>query len=397
VVRSSSSRARARPSLKRELLFNFGLIVAAALSLAVVTGLIAQLVQPTYAVAVLVFLIVADVAIVFLFGRYLIERLIVRPMVRLTEAADLLAAGDLQHRVPEAETQEFTDLAYRFNHMTDRLLVAQRQLVRAEKMAGIGRLAAGIAHEIGNPLSAVGTYLDVLTRKGANAEIIAQIRLETERIDRIVRGLLAYARPQVEDVGGVDVGSVLRSAVELLTRQGTLIDVALSLEIEPDLPPVRGKTHLLEQVVVNLLLNAADAAPGGRAAVGAALWHYQVRPVAERRRSDTSASGAIGGGSSVRSVDASIRPWRPELADGTPGVLLWVADSGAGVPEADRERVFDPFFTTKEPGRGTGLGLAVAQRSVHDFGGVLWVDRAREGGAVFKVFLPADPTGDVVG
>ena len=73
---------------------------------------------------------------------------------------------------------------------------------------------------------------------------------------------------------------------------------------------------------------------------------------------------------------------------GNPGVLLFVADDGPGVPEADRERIFDPFYTTKEPGEGTGLGLAIVARTVHESGGVVWVDRAREGGAVFKVFLP---------
>ena len=82
------------------------------------------------------------------------------------------------------------------------------------------------------------------------------------------------------------------------------------------------------------------------------------------------------------------RPRRPELVAGRPGVMLFVADNGPGVPESDRARIFDPFFTTKEPGQGTGLGLAIVARTVHESGGVVWVDRAREGGAVFKVFLP---------
>src|ERR671921_174542 len=82
------------------------------------------------------------------------------------------------------------------------------------------------------------------------------------------------------------------------------------------------------------------------------------------------------------------RPRRRDLVPGTPGAMLLVADEGPGVAEADRERIFDPFFTTKEPGEGTGLGLAIVARTVHEAGGVVWVDRAREGGAVFKVFLP---------
>ena len=85
---------------------------------------------------------------------------------------------------------------------------------------------------------------------------------------------------------------------------------------------------------------------------------------------------------------AARRPWRPDLPAGTRGGLLYVADEGPGVAEVDRERIFDPFYTTKDPGKGTGLGLAIVARTVHDAGGVVWVDHAREGGAVFKVFLP---------
>jgi signal transduction histidine kinase len=316
--------------------------------------------------------------------------LVLKPLDRLNEAVDRLAAGDLKHRAPEAETRELTDLAVRFNHMTERLLDAQRQLVRAEKMAGIGQLAAGIAHEIGNPLSALGTYLDVLAKRGADGEIVEQIRRERDRIDRIVKGLLAYARPQVEDTGAVDVGAALVNVVELLTQQGKLKRVDFDLEVDADLPAVRAKTHLMEQIIVNLLLNALDAAPGGRVVAGAAPWSYRARARDETRRSDGVAVTRSDSFANRRSADPPIRPWRPELSDGEPGVLLWVADSGPGVAESDRERVFDPFFTTKEPGHGTGLGLAVVQRSVHEFGGVVWVDDAREGGAVFKVFWPAE-------
>lgn len=377
----------ALPTLERELLLSLGILVGAALSVAVIAALIAQLVAPTYAVVLLALLIVADVGVVFLFGRYLIRRLVMQPMDRLTDAAEALAQGDLRCRAPRAETREFTTLADKFNSMTERLLDAQGQLVRAEKMAGIGRLAAGIAHEVGNPLAALGTYIEVLARRGADPEVVSAIRRETERIDRIVSGLLAYARPKAEEMGEVDVGALLRNAVDLLGRQGTLKGIEVALETEPELPLIRAKAHLLEQVVVNLLLNAATAAEGGRITVGAARWRYVARARDEMRRSDEQV-GAPGDGPEGRVSGSHARPWRPELADGTAGVLFWVADSGPGVPEPDRERVFDPFYTTKDPGQGTGLGLAVAQRSVHEFGGVIWVDDAREGGAAFKVFLP---------
>ncbi len=390
-----------RPSLKRELLINLGVLVAAALTLAIGTALLVGLMQPSFAAGALVALVVADVAVMFVFGRYLLDRLVLRPMASLTAAADDLAAGNLNQRAQPAETRDFTELAERFNAMTDRLLDAQSQLVRTEKLATVGRFAAGVAHEVGNPLSAIGTYLDVLRQQGADPDIVGAASREAARIDRIVRGLLDYARPRDEHPGAVDLEQVIRSVHGLLGAQGALKGVTVTLACEDGLPLVRGNAHALEQVVVNLLLNAVDAAKSGCVVVGAVRWAYRAPDEPKRRRSDPAVGRVVGsadqkggprGGepSSRRSVDPHTRrPWRPELAPGTPGALLYVADSGPGVPPEDRERVFDPFFTTKPPGFGTGLGLAVVQRTVHQAGGVVWVETAREGGAAFKVFLPA--------
>jgi len=142
---------------------------------------------------------------------------------------------------------------------------------------------------------------------------------------------------------------------------------------------VRGDRHALEQVIVNLLLNARDATPNGHVTAGTLFWRYEAHPPAQRRTGEP-----VPAKPGVRMP----RPRRMDLAPGTPGVLLFVADDGPGVPATDRERVFDPFYTTKAPGAGTGLGLAIVARTVHDLGGIVWVDRAREGGAVFKIFLP---------
>jgi signal transduction histidine kinase len=185
----------------------------------------------------------------------------------------------------------------------------------------------------------------------------------------------------------MDVGAVVRSVVDLLTHQGTLRGMNVSVEVGETLPRVHARTHSLEQVVVNLILNAVDAAPGGTVAVGAAPWRYRVRAVGERRSTDP--DGA------VLSRPPGKRAWRPELVDGAAGVQLWVADSGPGIPPEDRDAIFDPFYTTKEPGKGTGLGLAIVNRTVHELGGVVWIDDAREGGAAFKVFLPEAGEDDV--
>ena len=122
-------------------------------------------------------------------------------------------------------------------------------------------------------------------------------------------------------------------------------------------------------------------------AVGARRWAYEPGKAPARRASDADETAF------PRAF--ARRPARIEFAAGAPGALIFVADSGPGVAPEDRERVFDPFYTTKPPGRGTGLGLAIVARAVHDMGGVVWTDRAREGGAAFKLFFPeAKPGGD---
>lgn len=370
-----------RPSLRRELLTGLSLLAAAALSVAVLAALMAEGAEPDITALALSILIAADVIVVVLFGRFLVDRLIFRPMHALGSAARELAAGNLQYRAPPALTREFTEFADQFNEMTDRLLDAQSQLVQAEKLAGIGRLAAGVAHEVGNPLSAVGTYLEVLRKRGGDPEILAAIVRETERIDRIIRGLLEYARPHDEEAEPVDLGAVVEGAVELLRQQGALGAATVRVQVDPAAPRALGKTHAFEQIAVNLLLNAVDAAPGGAISVGVESCPLDPA-VAERfRRSDP--------GPVLRPSRPSRRPWRTEIMPGSSGVLLYVSDSGPGVPDQDRNRVFDPFFTTKPPGSGTGLGLAIVHRTVYEAGGVVWVDQAREGGAAFKVFLPA--------
>jgi signal transduction histidine kinase len=375
-----------QPRLARELLWNLGLLGAAALSLAVGTALAAEAFPPRVALIGLGALILADLAVVVLFGRYLVGRLVLKPVQGLIVAADRVASGDLSSRAPAAETEEFSRLAERLNEMTESLLDVRSQLVRVEKLAGIGQLAAGIAHEIGNPLAALGTYLEVLKRQGGvDRELVADLGREVDRIDRIVRGLLEYARPEAAAPGPIDPAAAIRAAVALLTRQGRLVQPPALVEIGDGLPPLRGPADALERILVNLVLNALDADPSGRISLRAMRSGYAPRASAARRR------GEDAGNEPPRRPVAGRRPSRPDVLSGTEGVLLLVTDHGPGVPEADRERIFDPFFTTKPPGSGIGLGLALVQRAVEDMGGVVWVEDGRTGGAAFKVFLPAHP------
>ena len=371
----------ARPSLRTELLFNLAFLAAAALLLGVGTVLLVAALAPDRALPFILTTVALDVVVFIFFGRYLVSRLVLGPVERLVAVADAVAAGDFAARAPIAETQDFQVLAERLNRMTDHLLDAQSQLVRSEKLASIGRLAAGVAHEVGNPLGAIGTYVEVLRRRGADGEVVAGLTRELDRIDQIVRGLLDYARPQEEPLAPLDPVVVLRGAHALLEAQGALKAVRADLEIAAGVPHILARAYLLEQVIVNLVLNAVDAASGGLVVLAARPWAYEPGRAPPKRATD---AGQL---AFARSHER--RPARVDFAAGQPGALLLVADTGPGVTPEDREKIFEPFYTTKAPGRGTGLGLAIVARAVHDMGGVVWVDTAREGGAAFKMFFPA--------
>jgi len=383
-----------KPALRTELLFYLSFLAAFAILVGVATSMLALAAAPGQGVALVVALVAVEVGVFVLYGRTLVSRLVLRPLDRVMTAADAVADGDLEARAPDADTRDFATLAERLNRMTDRLLDAQSQLVRSEKLASVGRLAAGVAHEIGNPLGAIGTYIEVLRRRGeaggGDPEVISGIVRELDRIDRIVRSLLDYARPQDDPLQPVDVAAVAAGAFELLKAQGAFRDARAELDVAAlpphDVPPVLGRAHVLEQALVNLMLNAVDAAPTGRIVVGARRWAYEPGRALPKRASDPGAAAY------PRSPER--RPSRNEFVAGQPGVLLFVADSGPGVAPADRDKIFEPFYTTKEPGRGTGLGLAIVARSVHEMGGVVWVDLAREGGAAFKLFFPARSGGE---
>jgi hypothetical protein len=204
-----------------------------------------------------------------------------------------------------------------------------------------------------------------------------------ERIERTVQSLLVYARPGNHS-GVAGLNQAVSTAIEFLSAQGLLNERNVVVKLEAPVSAVRCDQHRLEQVVVNLVVNACHAAPGGVITVGTGRAVYGTPARDETRRADPRDRLNL----ERRTAGWTPRPRRTDVEPGTEGVLLYVADQGPGVPEELRERIFDPFFTTKAPGEGTGLGLAIVARTVHEAGGTVWVDRAREGGAVFKVFLP---------
>lgn len=375
------ARPRGRPdkqsSLRTELLFNLAFLATAALLLALWTAALFQIpgIGAERRIWFLVLLVGIDVAAFVLLGKHLIDRLVVRPLSDAANAAEVIARGEYDRGLPEGGARETAALASAVNHLTDQLLEnqdrlaenlrslgaanralqqTQRELIQAEKLASIGRLAAGIAHEIGNPLSAVLGYAAVLARRGGDAELLGGLERETRRIDRIVRGLLDYARPLREGRELTDVNASVSRALALLQSQGRLQGVDVQVELAWDLPPICATPHPLDQIFINLLANAdASMRDGGR---------LLLRTCSMR--------------------DAGATPQGQEI------VQVSIADTGSGIAAEHQKLVFDPFFTTKAPGEGMGLGLAIVASTVAGFGGQVSVSSPPGGGATFTLTFP---------
>jgi len=388
------------PSVRNELLATVAFVAFGALVFAVATVLIgsALLLDETTGSIMITLLILADVIILIAISGYKLRVLIIGPLAEAVETAEAIAAGDLQRRLPPGRTEEFKRLATSFNQMTDQLMAERELVVRSEKLASIGRFAAGVAHEVGNPLAAINAYAHILRDHAANhpaaAQAVQEIRREVDRIDRIVRGLLDYSRPRKATPYAVAVNDVVSSVVEMMKTQGVLKRIDVTCDFVPPVPRVFGNSHDLEQVLVNLFVNAADAMTnGGRLVVHTELIKSEVLLRGLPRRTDVEVKPVLRG-PSPRARAWLARANRPEEC-----VKIVVADSGPGVPPELAERIFDPYFTTKEPNRGTGLGLAIVARIVEGLGGTIWVTPAREGGAAFHLLFPlvAGTDGGVAG
>jgi signal transduction histidine kinase len=269
-------------------------------------------------------------------------RSVARPVERLRDGAARVAAGDLDARIDVDTPDEFGALARQFNAMTSSLKEHQAKLVQSEKLAGIGRLAAGVAHEINNPLAVILGYVRLLrkTAKGGLDDDLAVVEEETLRSREIVQGLLELSRPSVVESEDVDVRALCDEAVARL-RDAKKLD-AVEVDVEGS-ARVEGTAAKLRQVLMNLVQNGAEAAGrGGRIRI------------------------------------------RIEQRDG--GADIAVGDSGPGLAPEAMSKLFEPFFTTKPT--GTGLGLAVSQGIVRAHGGELTVEESELGGARFVVRLP---------
>jgi signal transduction histidine kinase len=380
---------RVYTTLKAEVLLGLAVLGTAALALAAL-DLVAlrNLVNSANGALYLALLIIGNVVLFVVLGSVRLERLVVKPLDGVVNAVEAIANGDLTRRVPPGETRELARLSHSVNRMTGRLLAEQAQRAQLEKVASVGRLAAGVANGIDAPLAAIAAHADVLRALVGGdpraAEAVAAIERERARIGGIVSGMLDYARARERVSLPMNPNEAARSAVRLLSEHGALCGVRVTLELSDELPPLPGDPHEMEQVFVNLLLNAADALEGdGAVTILSERISFAALAGAAPRRAADPEDFAV-----VRDQSARVRSWLHAVGEPDEVIRIVVADTGPGVPWEQRERVFDPFFTTREPGKGTGLGLALVARIVEGLGGTVWVRTAREGGAAFVICLP---------
>src|SRR5690348_15391145 len=343
-------------SLQTELLIKLAVLLAAAVVVPLVL-LSTRRLPAVHDPVVLGFIVVADVILFIAWAGLVLRDAVIRPLRNLAKAAEEIVAGDLAKRMPPTSVVELHDVASKFDQLTARALEDQAQLVRVEKLASIGRLAASVAHEIGNPLGAMLGHVHQLRARlrdrADSLEMLGALERESARIERIVRGLLDYARARPPAPAPVAIDDVVRSAVGLLQSQGLFATVDVFLELTSEPLFISGDRHDLEQLFVNLLVNAVDAM-SGRGQVVVRLERaarFTLREPARRRTADRSEE--------VIEHPPSLRAQRWLAGhDAIEIAKIIVADSGPGVPRELAERIFDPFFTTKPSGKGTGLGLA---------------------------------------
>ena len=326
----------------------------------------------------LTFLVVCAFGLAVVFAiTYLITRRTISPLEEMVAATKKIAAGDLAVRVSVSSLDEIGDLAGSFNDMlssleamkseleewghtledkvkdrTDQLVAVQAQMAVSEKLASIGRLAAGVAHSINNPLGGILSLSMLAAEECKDPALrgdLDTIARQAMRCREIVKGLLEFSHQSDARVTRTDVNAIVDGAVQLLQRQAVFHNVTIVRRFEDRLPPVLVNPGQLQDAVTNLVVNAVDAMEaGGTLTV------------------ETASTG------------------RPAE------VLVRVSDTGCGIPEKHMPLLFEPFFTTKKVGKGTGLGLAIVHGVVTRAGGSVEVQTSPSG-TTFTIHLPVAP------
>jgi two-component system NtrC family sensor kinase len=302
------------------------------------------------------------IAAISLIINWLVKQIVLKPVGEIAKATRKVAEGDLTHSIVTIDKDdEIGRLAASFNVMTEKLAEAQRQLLQSDKLASLGRLAAGVAHEINNPLTGVLTYSSFLLKNAEETpelkEDLEVIVRETKRCREIVKGLLDFSRQSASTTRPTPVNEIVRNACRIVEHQLSIQKVRIDTQLPKESPVVNADMMQMEHVLVNLLLNAADAIgeAGGTITIDTKL---------------ATAADGINGRESPQRM-ARIR----------------VTDTGCGIPAEGLNKLFEPFYSTKGA-KGTGLGLAIVWGIIEKHQGQIKVDSEVGRGTTLTILLP---------
>lgn len=304
---------------------------------------------------------------------------VMKPISYLVEGMKRLSAGDMDYRINIDSHDEIGRLARSFNAMSDELkeykekmenwtkslemevekktaeiYKAQEHLINTEKLASLGRMAAGVAHEINSPLTGIVTFAHLMMKRtpAENTEDIEDLKTiidQAERCSKIISGLLGFSRKSASEKSMVDLNTLISNTLAMVRHQSRFLNILFDLQLDTTIPKVNIDPNQIQQVFLNLLINAADAM--------------------EKKGKVTLATRLIEH-NSVKFVEFEI------------------ADTGSGIPEDILGKIFEPFFTTKPAGKGTGLGLAVSYGIIKKHEGTIFAKSTPGSGASFYIHLP---------
>jgi signal transduction histidine kinase len=290
-------------------------------------------------------------------GTIMVNRKVVKPLVELERATKKIGRGDFGPiRHPARIESEVDRLVLAFNRMVEELEARQEQIIHSRKIASLGTLVSGVAHELNNPINNIILTIDSLVggRKvdeSRQAEMLQDILNQAIRASGIVKNLLDFSRSESAKVQDIELPDLLENTVKIAGNQIALNKITVHRQISESLPKVRGNRQELQQVILNLIINAVQAMP-------------------------------TGGDLTLKAEQDQNR------------IHITVQDTGVGISEKDLSHIFDPFFTTKEVGQGTGLGLSVSYGIVNKHGGRISVESSEGSGCKFVVMLPAAKEAD---
>lgn len=309
----------------------------------------------------------------------ILSTIVTKPISCLVDAMDRLSKGDMEYRVGIRSRDEIGHLSRSFNSMVDELqqykekmeswtrnleeevqkktseiYKAQEQLINTEKLASLGRMAAGVAHEINSPLTGIVTFAHLMLKRTppGNTEDIEDLNViisQAERCSVIIKGLLGFSRRTAAEKTRASLGTLVENTLNLLRNQSKFHNISFDVRFSPEFPEITMDPNQIQQVFLNLLINAADAM--------------------EERGKISISSGLVEEG-------------------GARFVRLAFADTGPGISRENLGKIFEPFFTTKPAGKGTGLGLAVSYGIIKKHGGQIQVESEEGRGTTFLITLP---------